>query len=57
MRKPVYHDQQGNEIETPLGPDGIPTHSKIKESIDAHRLPMPKPPGGKKKRQSLMLSY
>ncbi|MGD0955183.1 MAG: hypothetical protein ABR985_22810 [Methanotrichaceae archaeon] len=49
MKQQVWHDQEGNEISTPLGPDGNPTHSKIKDINDANRPAKPRPPGGKKK--------
>ena len=48
MKKQIWHDQQGNEIDSPLGPDGILTHSKVKDAIDAKRKPQPRPPGKKK---------
>ncbi|MGD0955123.1 MAG: hypothetical protein ABR985_22510 [Methanotrichaceae archaeon] len=50
MRKQIWHDQNGNDILTPLGPDGVPTHSEIADQIASHGKPTPpKPPGGKKK--------
>ena len=48
MKKQIWHDQHGNEIDSPLGPDGIPTHSKVKDAIDAKRKPLLRPPGKKK---------